>query len=305
MSYKILSFGNFKFGHKLAAFDYDWTLVKPKSNGSFPKNKDDWMWLRPNVPIVLRQMHSEGYAVIVITNQTKEWKLDQIVDVMNELDLPVLVGVGLNKEYQKPNDKLFKLIIEDNQWDAEHSFYVGDALGRVNDWSDSDKVFAENVGINYKSPEDTFPIEKNSETGIQIDTRDIQEVVIMVGHPGSGKSTISNSVFGSSDRYKVLHGDDLKTSSKIIKEGKKYLQAGLSIVVDATNPSIEKRKEYIDLAKSFGIKARCVHVCTSFDESLQRNNNREKVVPKIVYYTYRKKFVEPSVDEGCEVETTR
>jgi hypothetical protein len=26
----------------IAAFDLDWTLIKPKSGKTFPKNKDDW-----------------------------------------------------------------------------------------------------------------------------------------------------------------------------------------------------------------------------------------------------------------------
>jgi len=27
---------------KLALFDLDWTLIKPKSGKKFPENKDDW-----------------------------------------------------------------------------------------------------------------------------------------------------------------------------------------------------------------------------------------------------------------------
>jgi hypothetical protein len=39
------------------------------------------------------------------------------------------------------------------------------------------------------------------------------------------------------------------------------------------------------------------------DESIARNNLREKdkIVPKIVYYKFRKVFQEPNEKEGCEV----
>ena len=30
---------------KIAAFDLDYTLIKPKSNKLFPKDKDDWKFL--------------------------------------------------------------------------------------------------------------------------------------------------------------------------------------------------------------------------------------------------------------------
>jgi predicted kinase len=66
---------------------------------------------------------------------------------------------------------------------------------------------------------------------------------------------------------------------------------------------VEKRAEYINLAKEFGIVVRCVHVDTSLDESIARNNSREKGVPKIVYNVYKKKFIKPTVDEKCSVVT--
>lgn len=39
-----------------------------------------------------------------------------------------------------------------------------------------------------------------------------QEVIVMVGYPGSGKSTASKQF--EEDGYVVLHGDELKTSAK-------------------------------------------------------------------------------------------
>jgi len=130
----------------------------------------------------------------------------------------------------------------------------------------------------------------------------ITEVVIMMGYPGSGKSTLAENLFGGNNNYIILHGDDLKTGVKLLKAAKKQLECGKSVVIDATNPSVEKRAPYVNLAKEFGITCRCIHVSTSFDESWKRNNCRERVVPKIVYYTYRKRFEEPRVIEGFTLE---
>ena len=89
-----------------------------------------------------------------------------------------------------------------------------------------------------------------------------------------------------------------KASNKIIKIAKKELSNKKSVVIDATNPSKDKRKIFIDLALEYNIPVRCIYINTSFDESLHRNNNRQNIVPKIVYYVYRKKFQEPSIEEG-------
>jgi Polynucleotide kinase 3 phosphatase len=40
---------------KFAIFDFDWTLVKPKAGRKFPTKADDWMYLRPSVPDVVRK----------------------------------------------------------------------------------------------------------------------------------------------------------------------------------------------------------------------------------------------------------
>jgi bifunctional polynucleotide phosphatase/kinase len=281
---------------KIAAFDYDWTLVKPKDEKTFPRDINDWQWLRESVPEVLKKLHEDGYSIVVFTNQTKAWKLEQIRKVMSLLDIPVKVAVGITKTYQKPNTVLFDMIIK-HKWDKDASFYVGDALGRVNDWSDSDKLFANKVGIKYMAPEEIFMSNKPK---TNVDKSDKQEIMIMVGYPGSGKSTIVEE-FKKYDNYAVLHGDDLKTPAKLLKGAENAIKDGMSVIIDATNPSVEKREPYIRLANKYKIKARCVHVNTSFEESLARNNKRDKQVPKIAYYVYRKKFEEPSKKEGCEV----
>jgi len=123
-----------------------------------------------------------------------------------------------------------------------------------------------------------------------------QELVVMVGFPGSGKSTVSEDfkVRG----YSVSHGDLLKTSAKMIQYAKTQILLGKSVVFDATNGPRKKRAEYIEFAKQYNIPIRCIVMTTSMEESMRRNSMREKPVPKIVYNIYKKNYEEPFADEG-------
>ena len=298
----IKKIGNFRARKKIAAFDYDWTLVKPKSGGTFPKNVDDWAWLNENVPILIKKTYKQGYAIVIFTNQTKEWKIDQIETVLKTLDIPLIIAIGIDKEDKKPHTILFDYIIKWT-WDKDKSFFVGDALGRQGDWSNTDRIFAERVGFkNIKAPEDFFPYNKKSK--IQIKPVSHQEVIILTGYPGSGKSTIATTIFKSAG-YEIISGDELKTSTKMIKVATSFINKKMSVVFDATNPSKKKRNEYIDFAKANNIPVRCIHVATTMEESMANNQKRpkEKIVPRIAYNIYKKNFEEPTTDEGCEIIT--
>lgn len=303
----IIDDGNFRLTNKIAAFDYDSTLVKTKSGNTFPVNIDDWEWFRPSVPKTLIDFYNQGFCIMIFTNQTKDWKVEQIRLALSNIRIdgnimPIRIVIARDKIWHKPNTELFYKSIE--QFKPENikhilskSIFVGDALGRPNDYSDSDLVFARNVGFaTISAPEDVFTAPKRTTKTFPLS--DKQEIVVMVGYPGSGKSTFVNRTFSSNPRYKILHGDELKTISKMLSEGKKLLKASFSVVFDATNPSTEKREQYVQLAKSFKIPIRCIWMTTSLEESLLRNNLRIKPIPKIVFYTYRKNFNKPTVSEG-------
>lgn len=162
---------------------------------------------------------------------------------------------------------------------------------KVDSKIESPKVKNKKVEIKQKkikSDKTLIKVQKNS-----------NEVIIMVGFPGSGKSTIVNDVFKKAG-YFVASGDELKTTTKMIKEASKHIETQ-SVVFDATNASKKKRLEYVLFAKKYGIPVRCIHMTTSMEESLARNNLREKPVPKIAYNVYKKHFDPPSADEGFEL----
>ena len=296
----IYNIHNAMFRNKMAAFDYDWTLVNPKYASTFPKNIDDWEWIYPNVPEKLKQYHSEGYMIVIFTNQTKKWKCAQIKFVADSLDIPLFVVISMNKKEHKPNPIMFTSLFTEHTIDKANSFFVGDALGRKIDFSDSDKVFAETIGLTWFPPEKIF-CEANPIFEVpDIPLSNTPEIIIMIGFPGSGKSTIARHICQHAN-YIHIQGDVYKTSRKMIKASLEHIIQHKSIVFDATNSSIKKRLEYITFAKKYNLHVRCIHVSTPLNLSFKRNRLRsdKKQVPKIAYSVYSKYYNEPTESEGC------
>ena len=298
---QIYTLNDAKLGGIIAGFDYDWTIVNPKDGSTFPRNVDDWAWFTEETPQIIRDYHEQGFTVAIFTNQTKTWKVDQILKVCGTLEIPMFVCVAMEKADHKPNPLMFNMLIEDKEVLKDESFFVGDALGRESDFSDSDKVFAENIGLNYKSPESVFMTQNFVKHIVEI--RQEPEIIIMVGYPGSGKSTIGQDIC-KSDQYIHLKGDDFKSNTpKMIKASLEHLVKKKSIVFDATNSSTKKRTLYIAIAQKYDYPVRCIHVSTPLGISYKRNKCRQdkKHVPKIAYSVYKKHFNEPLTEEGFEL----
>ena len=285
---------------KMAAFDYDWTIVNPKDGKTFPSNVDDYIYLYPDVPDKIKQYYNDGYMIVVFTNQSKSWKCDQVQQVMTQLDIPLFIVIATEKCDYKPNPILFDTLFDNDGINKEESFFVGDALGRKSDFSDSDKAFAENIGVKWYSPEDIFA---NEQVGFEIPEVPLStnpEIIIMVGYPGSGKTTIANSICKKNTNYIHIAGDIHKTTSKMRKAALDHILQSKSILFDATHSSIKKRNEFIEFGKKHHYEVICIHVKTSLDISYKRNKSREdsKQVPKIAYSVYKKYYEEPTEEEG-------
>ncbi len=292
-----------KFRTKMASFDYDWTLVSPKNGKTFPKNVDDWTWLYPNIITKLKELYDDNYMIVIFSNQSKEWKHEQIKIVAEQLQIPVFVCIAQLKEDYKPNTILFDNLVGKKKINLEESFFVGDALGRKTDFADSDKVFAENIGIKYFAPE-VFFYSKVTFKLPKIPENKNSELIIMVGYPASGKSTIANEIFKERN-YEIIDGDTYKTVPKILKATLEHFKNKKSVVIDATNGSKEKRAKYIELAKEYNYDVRCIHMTTSLEESYKRNKTRSEdaQIPKIAYSVYNKYFNEPLENEGFTLIT--
>lgn len=49
----------------------DGTLIKTQSGLVFPKDHNDWTIAFPQVPNKLKQLHTDGYKIVIMSNQGK------------------------------------------------------------------------------------------------------------------------------------------------------------------------------------------------------------------------------------------
>ncbi|ELU12134.1 hypothetical protein CAPTEDRAFT_157252 [Capitella teleta] len=260
--------------------------------------------------------------------------MSKIDDMIAQLDIPVFafVATGTN-HFRKPAINKWVYFEENcNQGekvDRKESIFVGDAAGRAKGWSErkprdfscSDRKFAANLGVPFQTPEEYFlgedaapfswgtvdPVDllekATPSPELQYHAQET-EMVIMVGPPASGKSTFCKTVF-KPHGYEIINRDTLGTQAKCLKAAKAAIENGNSCVIDNTNPSPDVRADYIDIANEAEIPCRCFFMATPLELANHLNMTRQnqtegeaRRVPDVGYNVYKKKFEEPSKDEG-------
>ncbi|CAE7192651.1 hypothetical protein PTNB85_06397 [Pyrenophora teres f. teres] len=172
---------------RIAAFDFDSTLITSASGRTFSRDASDWKWWDSSVPGRLKELHNDGFLIAIISNQggislkpdPKTVKSDQkrladfktkVTAVLTQLDLPISIYAATSRDqYRKPRMGMWQELLEDydvehaDTVDLENSVFVGDAGGReavagspAKDHSCSDRDFAANVGISFHTPEEYF-----------------------------------------------------------------------------------------------------------------------------------------------------
>jgi len=334
-----------KTKNKLACFDLDHTLIKPKGNKKLPKDSNDYEYLK-NVKETLLKLYNDNFNIIIFSNQSGS-KLEQVItkiqtillELLTSLKIKISVFIGTKDDYyRKPHTGMFELFLKLNDLqitDIREVFYCGDAAGRKDDFACSDYAFSYNLSLKYKSknnfkfylPEELFLSKTINYTPSCKDNSNIfvneyyeeqdsldsqltfptpikqQEIVIMCGLPGSGKSKLAYDIYGQIENYIIVSKDIYKTRSMTII--KQSLKKKLSIVVDDTNVDIKNREIYINLAKEYNIPIKCIHVNTSLNLCKHLNDMRVEIgkglitkVPDIAYNVLNKKFNEPKIEEG-------
>lgn len=96
---------------QIAAYDLDGTIILTKSGRVFPKDKDDWTLANGAVKPKIAKMLSEGYKVVILTNQAgigrgktnvNEFK-SKVENIISALNVPVQVFISAtNSIYRKP-----------------------------------------------------------------------------------------------------------------------------------------------------------------------------------------------------------
>lgn len=328
-----------KHSELISAFDMDGTLIKTKSGSRFPKDQFDWELNYPNVVQKLKEYSEKGYKIVMFTNQAgvsaKKVKIgelkNKIQHILKKIGLPIQVFIATGDNiYRKPLPGMWQTLCKEKNGgtivNLEKSFFVGDAAGRPKNWapkrtkdhSTADRFFAANIGINFFTPEEFFlgasPVSYNEAKfnpktitvpNFSFHPPDKQEIIIMVGGPGSGKSYFVN-------KYLLPHGyahvnrDTLGSWQKCVKSLTEFVERKQSVVIDNTNPDKDSRKRYVQVAKDKNIACRCFVMTTSQSQSRHNNKFRELTdkkhlqVGEIVINSFYKHYQPPELGEGFE-----
>jgi predicted kinase len=131
-----------------------------------------------------------------------------------------------------------------------------------------------------------------------------QELVVLVGLQGSGKSTwvserlAATHAVVSKDHWPHARRREAR-QRRVVAE---LLAAGRSVVVDNTNPGPEERAPLVAAAREAGVPVRAVWLDTPWETALARNERRvgRARVPLVGLLATRSRLVPPSTAEGFD-----
>ncbi|MBN3274565.1 PNKP kinase, partial [Polyodon spathula] len=212
---------------------------------------------------------------------------------------------------------------------------VGFSPGRRKDFSCSDRLFALNAGLRFLTPEEYFlgckkapftmpefnprildPNPRLYDPPTASLTSEEQEVVVAVGYPASGKST-SFQTHLVPEGYVYINRDTLGSYQKCVSACTLALSEGKRVAIDNTNPDQESRSRYLSCAQKAGVPCRCFLFTASLERAkhnnrqyeissllssqfrqMQPSQRNQLTVNDMVFHSYKKKFVAPSLSEG-------
>lgn len=142
-------------------------------------------------------------------------------------------------------------------------------------------------------------------------------LIVLVGLPGSGKSTwaaerLLNAL--STDRLRELLVDDAAiqtANADVFRHLRALVRTRLRLkleatCVDATNLTRKERRVWIRIARELGAEPEAIWFDVPLDECNRRNALRSRVVPEDVMDRFAKKFTPPELSEGfARVEAVR
>lgn len=137
-------------------------------------------------------------------------------------------------------------------------------------------------------------------------------IVLLVGLPGSGKSTYLERLGVkalSSDAVRGLLADDENDQSihrEVFATLRYLLRRRLALLrpvtyLDATHLTVRERRPYVKMGQLYGCAVEAVFFDVPLEVCLQRNRGRRRVVPEDVMVRMAAKLTPPAIEEGFSV----
>lgn len=129
----------------------------------------------------------------------------------------------------------------------------------------------------------------------------MQYVYIICGIPGSGKTTLSKQL---AEEYsmKRFSFDEMNcyTTRQFVSTAIVALQEGKSIIMDSTLLKKASRRIILQAISNFPCRKVCIFMNTPLDECLQRNAQREIVIPDVIIRSIHETMQVPTLEEGWD-----
>ena len=266
--------------NEFIAFDFDDTLVDLKT-----KNILD------NVLNTLTKLYNTGYRLVIFSNQMgiskKKTTHKEIRDIFmkfrKHINIPIHIFYSIDTDiYRKPNIGMYNLFTE--LYNNNIKYYCGDAAGRKKDFSASDLYFANNSGLEFKTPEEVFYnkipkyLADRDTPKLELYKKDIWKdgkldnprklfniyniekyklcpkldtskkiLVIIIGPPGVGKSSLSK-VLSEKYNLKIINNDSYVNikQTKIMFDKYKKEEDTNGIIIDNCNSKKTTRDFWIN-----------------------------------------------------------
>lgn len=145
------------------------------------------------------------------------------------------------------------------------------------------------------------------------------KIIVMIGAPGSGKTTFAKQFCEKSPEFKYLSSDALRAElgtgeddqsvtpqvfSTLKRRLDHCLRRNESVIVDATSMNAKDRRDYINAAKQYNAKVVAYACICDKQTLLERNQKRGagggRNVPEFVIDKMISKYQPPTIQEGFD-----
>lgn len=253
-----------------------WETPQPNSSSKVMSGKNaiklGWVWAHPDMPAYIDRLITDGNLVILHSKikspkpRQKVWKA--INEMLSEIKESAKIGVFTG------------LTI------VEIKSFLGDA---------DFVVIPEEIEI------DKIGIDPFSESGVFSTKPSHQTVIIMMGQPGGGKTTIVEKLM---KKYNFLRIDERRSGyirnrniESLSTELVEMKSSGRSLIIDATHPTRKMRQVYVDYIKKIWPEL-LVQIGWVTRPGFRLNDLRRDPKPNIALRIYRNVFEAPESDEN-------